>query len=116
MPVQLLLLLVFSAPPIAGQNNSLLLPEVIQLFQLDTMNKLRQTIKDQERVISAQEEKMAMLEDENASMDETIGVLKAEYTQLREEFSARTAEANESCEAEKTHLREEFDFDEGETV
>ena len=111
MPVQLLLLLVFSAPPIAGQNNTPTLPEVIQLFQLDAMNKLRQTIEDQERVISAQEEKMAMLEDENASMDETIDVLKAEYTQLREEFSARTAEANESCEAGKTHLREEFDLE-----
>jgi len=111
MPVQLLLLLVFSAPPIAGQNNTPTLPEVIQLFQLDAMNKLRQTIEDQERVISAQEEKMAMLEDENASMDETIDVLKAEYTQLREEFSARTAEANESCDAEKTHLREEFDLE-----
>lgn len=111
MPVQLLLLLVFSAPPIAGQNNTPTLPQVMQLFQLDTMNKLRQTIEDQERVISAQEEKMAMLEDENASMDETIDVLTAEYTQLREEFSARTAEANESCEAEKTHLREEFDLE-----
>jgi len=110
MPAQLLLLLVFSASPIAGQNNPPSLPEVIQLFQLDTMNKLRQTIQDQESVISEQNAKMAKLEDENARMDETIDVLTAENSQLREEFSARTAEANESCEAEKTRMREEFDL------
>ena len=111
MPVQLLLLLIFSAPPTAGQNSSLSLPEVIQLFQLDTMNKLRQTIQDQESVISEQQKKMAKLEDENAKMDETIDLLTAEFTQLREDFSAKTAEANKSCEAEKTHMREEFDLE-----
>jgi len=111
MPAQLLLLLVFSASPIAGQNNPPSLPEVIQLFQLDTMNKLRQTIQDQESVISEQQKKMAKLEDENAKMDETIDLLTAEFTQLREDFSAKTAEANKSCEAEKTHMREEFDLE-----
>ena len=67
MPVQLLLLLIFSAPPTAGQNSSLSLPEVIQLFQLDTMNKLRQTIQDQESVISEQQKKITKLEYENAN-------------------------------------------------
>ena len=109
MPVQLLLLLVFSVPPIAGQNNTLSLPEVIQLFQLDTMHELRQTIHDQESIISEQQAKIAKLEVKNARVDETIDFLAAEYSKLMDEFVDKfSKEADESCDAEKFHLREEF--------
>ena len=50
MPVQhLLLLLFFPALPITGHPNRPALPEAIQLFQMETMNNLRQTIQEQER-------------------------------------------------------------------
>ena len=93
MPAQMLLLLMFSAPPIAGQTDQPSLPEAIKLFQLEIMNKLRKTVQDQENVISEQQSKIAKLEGENTKMDETINFI------------------TESCQAEKTHLKEEFDFE-----
>ena len=110
MPVFLLFLFVVSAPPVAGQTNPSSLFEAIQLFHV-SMNKLRQTIQDQEKIISEQQAKIAKLEDENAGMEETIHLLTAEYSQLTEELAVKTKDAKESCEAEKTHLREEFDFE-----
>ena len=112
MSVQLLLLLMFSAPPIiAGQTNQPSLPEAIKLFQLGIMNKLRKTVQDQENIISEQQAKIAKLEEENTKMDETINLITEENSQLREEFAAKTMEATESCETEKSHLREEFDLE-----
>jgi len=112
MSVQLLLLLMFSAPPIiAGQTNQPSLPEAIKLFQLGIMNKLRKTVQDQENIISEQQAKIAKLEEETTKMDETINRITEEHSQLREEFAAKTMEANESCETEKSHLREEFDLE-----
>ena len=110
MPVYLLFLFVVSAPPVAGQEKPSSLAEAIQLFHV-SMNKLRQTIQDQEKIISEQQAKIAKLEDENAGMEETIHLLTAEYSQLTEELAVKTKDAKESCEAEKTHLREEFDFE-----
>ena len=110
MPLYLLFLFVVSAPPVAGQTNPSSLSEAIQLFHV-SMNKLRQTIQDQEKIISEQQAKIAKLEDENAGMEETIHLLTAEYSQLTEELAVKTKDAKESCEAEKTHLREEFDFE-----
>jgi len=112
MPVQLLLLLIFSAPLIrAGQTDQPSIPEAIKLFQLGIMNKLRKTVQDQENVISEQQAKIAKLEEENTKMDETINLITEEHSQLREEFAAKTMEATESCETEKSHLREEFDLE-----
>ena len=110
MPVYLLFLFIVSAPPVAGQTNPSSLSEAIQLFHV-SMNKLRQTIQDQEKIISEQQAKIAKLEDENAGMEETIHLLTAEYSQLTEELAVKTKDAKESCEAEKTHMREEFDFE-----
>jgi len=112
MPVQLLLLLIFSAPlVIAGQTDQPSIPEAIKLFQLGIVNKLRKTVQDQENVISEQQAKIAKLEEENTKMDETINLITEENSQLREEFAAKTMEATESCETEKSHLREEFDLE-----
>ena len=59
VPVQALLLIVLSAPPmIRGETSLPTLPEAIQLFQVESMNKLRQTIQDQESVITGQETKI----------------------------------------------------------
>ena len=110
MPVYRLFLFLVSAPPVAGQTNPSSLSEAIQLFHV-SMNKLRQTIQDQEKIISEQQAKIAKLEDENAGMEETIHLLTAEYSQLTEELAVKTKDAKESCEAEKTHMREEFDFE-----
>ena len=112
MPVQLLLLLMFSAPIIiAGQTDQPSIPEAIKLFQLGIVNEVRKTVQDQENVISEQQAKIAKLEEENTKMDETINLITEENSQLREEFAAKTMEATESCETEKSHLREEFDLE-----
>jgi len=112
MPVQLLLLLIFSAPlVIAGQTDQPSIPEAIKLFQLGIVNKLRKTVQDQENVISEQQAKIAKLDEENTKMDETINLITEENSQLREEFAAKTMEATESCETEKSHLRDEFDLE-----
>merc|ERR1719376_601819 len=38
-------------------------------------------------------------------------MLSGEFTRLKEEYEAKTAEAKEVCESEKAHLREEFDLE-----
>ena len=68
--VQLLLLLFFSASPITGHPKPPSLPEAIQLFQMEMMNQMMQTMRDQEGVISEQQVKIAKLEDENAGCQE----------------------------------------------
>ena len=52
------------------------LPQAIQLFQVETMNKLRQTIWDEESVIAEQEVKIADLEIAVVSLEEAIDLFK----------------------------------------
>ena len=116
---------------ITGQAEDLpTLPEAIQLFQLESMNNLRQTIQSQEGVIRGQVTRIAELEGiledkellivsmtaegrrekalcetEKEESDAEISECQAEKTRVREEFAAKE---KERCEAEKTQLREEF--------
>lgn len=71
---------------------------------LEIISKLKQTVQDQESIISTQQAKISKFEDKNAGMEQTID-------QLKEEFAVKTEEAKESCESEKSHLREEFDLE-----
>ena len=93
---------------ITGQADIPTLPEAIQLFQLESMNKLRQTIQEQESVIAEQQERIAELENDVVALDEVMDALSDEFTQLREDFEAKTVDTKLICEAEKAHLREEF--------
>jgi len=74
------------------------------------MNKLRQTIQDQESVIAEQQARIAYLENDVAGLEETMDMLSVEFTQLRKEYEAKTVEAKEICDTEKAHLREECDM------
>ena len=112
---------------ITGQAEDLpTLPEAIQLFQLESMNNLRQTIQSQEGVIRDQVTRIAelegMLEDKDllivsmtAEGRREKALCETEKAQLTEDFAAEKekekkqcdAEISE-CQAEKTRVREEF--------
>ena len=62
--VRALLLILLSAPTIRGRTNLPTLPEAIRLFQVESTNKLRQTIQDQESVIAEQQARIAELEND----------------------------------------------------
>ena len=110
MVLLMVLLIGLSAPIIRGETNLPTLPEAIQLFQVETMNKLRQTIQDQESVIAKQQARIVYLENDVAGLEETMDMLSVEFTQLRKEYEAKTVEAKEMCDTEKAHLREECDM------
>merc|ERR1711971_470878 len=98
----------------------------IQLFQLESMNKLRQTIHNQEGVIIEKQTRIEELEGALAEKDLLIVSMTAEgrkekeqweteKTRLEEEFAARNEEEKERCDAEmaqceieKTDLEKEF--------
>merc|ERR1712172_53654 len=98
----------------------------IQLFQLESMNKLRQTIHNQEGVITEKQTRIEELEGALAEKDLLIVSMTAEgrkekerweteKTRLEEEFAARNEEEKERCDAEmaqceieKTDLEKEF--------
>ena len=111
VPVQALLLIGVSVPIITGQTNLPTLPEAIQLFQVESMNKLRQTIQDQESVIADQQAKIADLDIAVLSLEEAMDLLSKGLSRLREETETKTEEAKEVCEAEKAHLREKCDLE-----
>ena len=75
------------------------------------MNKLRQTIQDQESVIAEQQTRIAELENDVEGLEEVTDILSKEFTQLRKEFEVKAEEAKELCEAEKAHLEEEWDLE-----
>ena len=78
LPVQALLHLIFFAPPLTrGQANLPTLPEAIELFQLESMNNLRETIRSQEGVLAEQQERTAELEGEHVAKDLLIGSMAA---------------------------------------
>merc|ERR1712032_238079 len=109
LSVQVLLLLIFFAHTQGrGQANLPTLPEAIELFQLESMNNLRETIRSQESAMAEQRARIAELEGEHVAKDLLIGSMAAENTQLREEFAAKNVDEKERCETEKTQLREEF--------
>ena len=83
--------------PVTGQAGLPTLPEAIQLFQLESMNKLRRTIQSQEGVITDKQTRIAELEGILADKDQLIASMTAEGRRERAQ-----------CELEKTHLREEF--------
>ena len=106
LPAQTLILLILSSAPITrGQDNLPMLPQAIQQFQLESMNNQRATIESQERVIAEQQARIAELEGELTAKDLLIGLIRAEATQLREDFAVKSEEEKEKCEAEKTQLR-----------
>ena len=83
---------------ITGQAEDLpTLPEAIQLFQLESMNNLRQTIQSQEGVIRDQVTRIAELEGILGDKDLLIVSMTAE---------GRREKA--LCEAEKAQLTEDF--------
>ena len=109
LPVKALLLLIFFAPSlIRGQANLPTLPQAIELFQLESMNNLRETIQRQEGAMAEQGARIAELEGEHVAKDLLIGSMAVENTQLREEFAAKNVEEKDRCETEKTQLREDF--------
>ena len=67
------------------------------MFQLESMNKLRQTIRTQEGVITDKQTRIAELEGILADKDQLIASMTAE---------GRREKAQ--CETEKTRLKEEF--------
>ena len=112
---------------ITGQAEDLpTLPDAIQLFQLESMNKLRQTIQSQEGIITDQQTRIEELESALADKDLLIVSMTAEgrrenaqceteKTRLKEEFAEEKEEDKErfdakmaQCETEKAHLGEEF--------
>merc|ERR1711971_1068336 len=95
------------------------LPEAIQLFQLESMNKLRQTIQSQEEAISEKQTRIEELGRALADKDLLIVSMteegrrqmaqcETEKTQLEAKFTAENVEEAEQCEAEKTQLKAEF--------
>merc|ERR1711971_172947 len=102
------------------------LPEAIQLFQLESMNKLRQTIQSQEEAISEKQTRIEELGRALADKDLLIVSMteegrrekaqcETENTRLAEEFAEEKEVEKEQfaaemaqCETEKTQLREEF--------
>jgi hypothetical protein len=112
---------------ITGQAEDLpTLPEAIQLFQLESMNNLRQTIQSQEGVIRGQVTRIAelegMLEDKDllivsmtAEGRREKALCETEKAQLTEDFAAEKEKEKKQCEAEisecqadKTRVKEEF--------
>ena len=113
--------------PTTGQAEDLpTLPEAIQLFQLESMNNLRQTIQSQEGVIRGQVTRIAELEGILDDKDLLIvsmtaegrrekALCETEKAQLTEDFAAEKEKEKEQCDAEiskcqaeKTRVREEF--------
>jgi len=109
-----------------GQEDLPTLPEAVQLFQLESMNELRQTIQSQESVIRDQETRIAELEKTLEDKDLLIVSMTAEgrrekaqceteKARLREDFAAEKEEEREQCDAEiakleteETQVREEL--------
>ena len=108
LSVQALCLLILILPTSTGQANLPALPEAIQLFQLKSMNNLRDTIQGQESIIAERQARIAELEGELVAKDLLIGSLTANNTKLREELVVTSVEEKERCKAEKTQLTEEF--------
>ena len=108
LTAQAMLLLIFLLPRTTGQANLPTLPEAIQLFQLESMNNLRETIQSQEKEITEKKLQIVELKEEITAQDLLIGSITAENTQLREEFAAKSVDESEQCETEKTQLRTEL--------
>ena len=126
----LLLLLLFSAPPISvgefsapptsvgefpgppisvGEANLPTLPEAVQLFQLESMNKKREEIESQEKEIREQRARITEIEGDLATKDLLIASKTAEITRLKKEFAVKSMEEKEleQCQAEKDRLTTE---------
>ena len=120
----LLLLLLFSAPPISvgefsapptsvgefpgppisvGEANLPTLPEAVQLFQLESMNKKREEISNQEKEIREQQARITELEGDLRLGNSLIALMIAENTRLKEKFAVQSVEEKEleQCLAEK---------------
>ena len=80
-----------------GETGLPTLPEAVRLFQLESMNKLKQTIREQESAISEKQAKIDKFEGEIATKDELISSLTAANSQLREE----ALKEKERCDEEK---------------
>ena len=80
-----------------GETGLPTLPEAVRLFQLESMNKLKQTIREQESAISEKQAKIDKFEGEIATKDELISSLTAANSQLREE----AVKGKERCDEEK---------------
>ena len=87
--------------PTTGEADLPTLPEAIQLFQLESMNKLRQTIQIQEGVITEQQTRMEALEE--ALADKSREILRCET-----DHTSEVRRLSSTCETEKTSLKEEF--------
>ena len=87
--------------PTTGEADIPTLPEAIQLFQLESMNKLRQTIQIQEGVITEQQTRMEALEE--ALADKSREILRCET-----DHTSEVRRLSSTCETEKTSLKEEF--------
>ena len=73
------------------------LPEAVRLLQLDTINKLTQTNKELESIITEKESQITKLEVQNAEKDESIGNLTAAMSQLRQDILDKVSE-KEQCD------------------
>ena len=72
-PDQALLVFILCAPLITtGQANLPTLPEAVQMFQLESMNNLKEVIRSQEKVMVEQQARMAELEEEHAAKELAI--------------------------------------------
>jgi len=92
-----------------GESGLPTLPEAVRLFQLDSMNKLKQTIREQESVIAEKVARVAALERDIAAKDESIANLTAENAQLKGDIvegERRCAEEKTQCESTVVYMVE----------
>jgi len=79
------LFLLFSAlHATTGQTPLPTLPDAVRLFQLDSMNKLKEAVREQEGIIAENQAKIAELEADSVSKDELIASTTAENNRFQQ--------------------------------
>ena len=78
------------------------------MFQLESMNNLKEVIRSQEKVMMEQQARMEELEEEHSAKELAIASITEENARLRAEFAAKSTEEKARFESELAELRGEL--------